>query len=269
MTIFNGFWQGYTQTPATNLLNETPSYVNTVTLFVAAPSPSNTVDTNYLCKQYSSSQQQVWAKQLQKQNQRVLMSFMDTPSTHWNSVNVTTFAQSVEQQVMASSGWGLNGVDIDLESGMPSNLWVDTFVKLIVALRKAIGPGAIITADAYTQSANETAVLQQTKDQLSWVNTMGYFWGASEMESAAEHYEKIMGSMDKVAIGVGVGYQSGQSTPLSEVAALARYARKNDAGMMLFPLNNDNPATSGDPSVWGYSETIEANLAAAAKGAGR
>jgi Glycosyl hydrolases family 18 len=260
MAIFNGFWQGYDPTPPTNYLNLTPAYVNTVTLFVAAPSPSSTVATGYLCSKFSASQQQTWAQQLQQQNQQVLMSFMDTPTTWWNSVNVTTFAQSVAQEVMAASGWGLNGVDVDLESGMPANVWVDTFVSLITALRTAIGPSAILTADAYTQSANETAVLEQTKDQLSWVNTMGYGWDAGAMESAAEHYANIMGGMNKVAIGVGVAYQGGQSTPLSEVAVLAQYAQQNGAGMMVFPLNNDNPATSGDPAVWGYCSTIEANL---------
>jgi Glycosyl hydrolases family 18 len=269
MSIINGYWMGYNKTPATNLLNEIPSYVNTVTLFVAAPSPTSGLDTNYLCKEYSATQQQTWVKQLQKQQQKVAMSFMDTPTAHWNNVNVTTFAQTVAQQVIGSSGWGLNGVDVDLESDMDSSVWAKTFINLIKALRTAIGPNAILTADAYTQTQAEMEVLKETKDQLSWVNTMGYFWDTAQMESAAKNYAKVMGGMQKVAIGIGVDYQSGASTPMTEVQALAKYAKQNKAaGMMVFATNNDCPSRNGGLPVWSYCSAINTGLGAATKAAG-
>jgi hypothetical protein len=90
---------------------------------------------------------------------------------------------------------------------------------------------------------------------------MGYFWDTSTMESSAQYYANIMGGMDRVTIGVGVAYDNGASTPLSEVATLATYAKKNGAGMMLFPTNNDNPTT--DPNqqqVFQYCTTIAQNL---------
>ncbi|HET6842947.1 MAG TPA: hypothetical protein VFK06_14930 [Candidatus Angelobacter sp.] len=262
MSIFNGFWQGYSKTEPSNLLNQVPAYVNYVTLFVAAPSPVSTVDTNYLCKDYSASQQQQWSAQLQNQGQNVLMSFMDTPSTHWNNVNIPDFVNSVQQEVI-TGGWNLNGVDIDLESGMTSN-WVDSFVNLISSLRNTLGPDAVITADAYTQSDDEVAVLTQVASDLSWVNTMGYFWDTEQMKSAADFYANIMGGMYKVNIGVGVQYKKNVSTPLSEVKDLASFAQQNGAGMMLYGLNFDNPQTPGDPSLWGYSSAINQILNATA-----
>lgn len=266
--MINGFWQGYVQTLPGNLLDQVPEYVDTVTLFVAAPSPESTVSTNYLCKVYPEAQQQGWVKTLQSRGQKVLMSLMDTPSTHWNQVDIDAFVASVKNTVMSSGegNWNLQGVDIDLESGMPDEVWVETFTTLIQKLRAELGPSAIITADAFTLGPYETAVLTATKDQLSWVNTMGYFWPADEMERSAQQYAQILGGINKVAIGVGIGYRGGNSTPLSEVEEVSAYAQQQGLkGIMAFALNNDNTQTSGDPAQWGYVSAIQSNLRATAK----
>src|SRR5438270_1634636 len=103
---FNGYWMGYQ--PSGNPLNATPPYVNKVTLFVAAPAPDGkSLDTNYLCKEYPKEQQIAWTKQLQQRGVEVLMSLMDTSSTHWDNVDIPAFAQNFKATVIDGE-WGLN-----------------------------------------------------------------------------------------------------------------------------------------------------------------
>jgi len=69
----------------------------------------------------------------------VLLSLMDTPSTHWNNVDIPAFVQNVKAEVIDGE-WGLNGIDIDLESGMPADAWAQTFINLIGEFRRVLGP---------------------------------------------------------------------------------------------------------------------------------
>lgn len=262
--IFNGYWMGYQ--PNGNILSATPNYVNKVTLFVAAPAADGkSLDVSYLCKAYSQEEQIAWAQQLQAQGTEVLMSIMDTPTTHWNDVDIPAFAQSFKSEVI-DSHWGLNGVDIDLESGMPANVWAETFTEMIQEFRSVLGPIGTtnssgvnisrISVAAYRPSL-EQPILQAAGSDLDWLNTMAYWNTASENEALFNTYTQYV---SQVNMGIGVDYQSGASTDINQVELMAQFAAKTaNCGMMEFALNNDCPEYSGQPD-WTWASAINSNM---------
>lgn len=262
--IFNGYWMGYQ--PNGNILSATPGYVNKVTLFVAAPAPDGkSLDVSYLCKAYSQEQQIEWAQELQAQGTEVLMSLMDTPSTQWNNVDIPAFAQNFKNEVIDGE-WGLNGVDIDLESGMPENVWAETFTAMIQEFRSVLGPIGTtgnngqnisrISVAAYRLSL-EQPILEAAGADLDWLNTMAYWNDAGENESMFESY---LPYVSQVNMGIGVDYQDGASTDLDQVKLMAQYAAETDnCGMMEFALNNDCELYSGQPQ-WTWASAINSNM---------
>jgi hypothetical protein len=262
--IFNGYWMGYQ--PGGNILSATPNYVNKVTLFVAAPAPDGkSLDVSYLCKVYNQQQQIEWAQQLQRQGTEVLMSLMDTPSTHWNSVDIPAFAQNFKAAVIDGE-WGLNGVDIDLESGMPSDVWAQTFTSLIEEFRSVLGPKGTTNSNGQCISRISVAayrlyleqpILQAAGADLDWLNTMAYWNDATGNESLFSDYIEYVA---QVNMGIGVDYQDGQSTDLDQVKLMAQFAANTaSCGMMEFALNNDCEQYSQQPQ-WTWASAIHSNM---------
>lgn len=141
--VFVGYFRGYTGTNG-NPLNATPTCVTHVNLFVAGiTSDGKSLGTNYLCSSYSCQQLITWSSQLQSQGQQVSMTLMDSPTIHWNQVDIPSYVQNVNQ--VAIQQWGLNGIDIDAESGMPDDVYVSTMVNLVKSMRAAIGPDKLLT----------------------------------------------------------------------------------------------------------------------------
>jgi len=64
------------------------------------------------------------------------MTLMDSGSIHWNNVDIATYVQSVNDVAMGQ--WGMNGIDIDAESGMEPSAYVATMVNLVNSMRGAI-----------------------------------------------------------------------------------------------------------------------------------
>jgi hypothetical protein len=261
--IFNGYWQGYQ--PGGNDLSETPSYVNKVTLFVAAPSSDGkSLDTDYMCKVYSAKQQIAWAQQLQKNGVEVLMSVMDTPTTHWKAVDIPAFVKNFKD-VAIDGEWGLNGVDIDMESKTPGD-YTKIMTNLIKEFRKVLGPIGTVNANgqcisrmsiaAYVPGTDDP-VLKTVGKQLDWLNTMAYGDDAADCEALAAGY---LNYVSQVNMGIGVDYQDGQFTALTDVEAMAKYAGENaNYGMMEFPLNNDCEKYSNNPQ-WTWASAINTNM---------
>jgi len=263
--IVNGYWLGYQANG--NTLDQTPSYFNTVTLFVAAPTASNELGVNYLCSAYPQTQQIAWVQQLQSQGTEVLMSLMDTPTVHWNDIDITAFAQNVVATAI-NGPWGLNGIDIDLESRMPGAVWAYTFEQLISAFRTALGPlgqtnkngqvNSRLSVAAYNPGGEEP-VLKAVGNQLDWLNTMAYPDNAAENEQLFKTYSKWVAQIN---LGVAVPPQPNNDyTPLANVQPIAQYAAAtSNCGMMEFALNNDCPYyNSGEPQ-WAWASAIEAGL---------
>jgi hypothetical protein len=255
--MLNGFFMGFQ--PNGNTLDQLPDYYDAATLFVAgATDDGNSLATGYLTKVYSAEQQQAWIKDLHARSNgtQVLMCLMDSSSIHWNQVDLPAYAQSVKS--IAIDQWGCDGIDIDLESGMPSDVWAKTFIALARALRTALGPkgtpGARLTMTGYIPSLEEP-VLSAIGSELDWFNTMAYWNDAGANEALFNTYHQYV---DQVNLGIGVSYQGGQSTPLSSVAGTAAFAAGNGAGMMLYAINNDCPAYTDQPQ-WTWSDTINKN----------
>lgn len=270
---FVGYWLGYVN-PLGNALNTTPTSVTNINLFVAGiTNTGSLLDTDYLTSNCPASQMQTWAHDLQAQGQQVSMTLMDSGTIHWNNVDIPSYCANVNE--VALGQWGLDGIDIDAESGMPDDVYVDTMVSLVTNMRSAIGPDALLTYVCYTlgtgvDSNHDAEILPQINDSINWINTMGYFWSTSQQQAAFDLYANIVGP-EKVNIGVGCGYGNGhQFTPLSECATLAAWqpSGASKCGMMTFNLNNDNPSLSGKP-IWTWTDTIANNLTGGASAKAR
>jgi hypothetical protein len=262
--LFNGYWLGFQADG--NPLGATPSYVNTVTLFVAAPAQDRkSLGTNYLCSGHPCDQQIAWVHQLQAQGTEVLMSLLDTPHAQWDEVDIPAFVRNVKEQVI-DSPWGLNGVDIDLESGMPSGMWTASFRSLIQEFRSQLGPKGVTNSSGRVVSRLsvvayrprlEKALLEDVGQELDWLNTMAYWQDLSASQQMFKTYRQWV---DQVNIGIGVSYQRGQSTSLNTVRAIARWAGQTEnCGMMQYALNNDCPQFTNQPE-WTWASAIRDGL---------
>jgi hypothetical protein len=261
-SVFNGFWNGF-ETPGSDLptpLDQTPSYVNTVTLAFAGTAPGNQLGTSFLCKFYEAATIKAWAKALQSRGQRVLMSIIDNPTTHWDQLDIPEFARNATEVVVGD--WGLDGVDIDSESEGSS---ADIFIEVLQEFRARLGPvggGKILTYDTYLFDADDQKVLAATKDDLDWMNLMAYFLDYDNMIYRFGQYAGLVGS-ERVTIGVKPGTGQGdQSTALPEVGRLAAYQPRTGVkrGMMLYSLTLDVPYFTNQP-IWTWARKIEQSLA--------
>ncbi|WP_170827380.1 glycosyl hydrolase family 18 protein [Roseivirga sp. 4D4] len=262
--MFNGYWMGYQ--PNGNTLGVTPPYVNTVTLFVAGAAPDGTsVGFNFLTKAYPAKDQIAWARQLQAQGTEVLMSIMDSSTIQWNEVDIPAYVQNFKD-VVIDGEWGLNGVDIDLESGMPDDIWASTFTELIQEFRKVLGPKGTTDSSGKNISRMSVAAYRPTKEKpilssagtdLDWLNTMAYWNSATDNEVLFDTYSQYV---EQVNLGIGVDYQNGMSTALKQVEQAAKFAAQTDnCGMMEFALNNDCEEYSGHPQ-WTWASIINENM---------
>jgi hypothetical protein len=270
---FVGYWLGYVQNSNNlNLLNQIPSVVTNVNLFKGGVTPTGSqLNTTFLCTNYDASQLIQWSQQLQQQNgTAVSMSLMDTPQAPWDSVDIATYAQSVNS--VALRQWGLRGIDVDAESQMSSTDYVTTMVSLVTSLREAIGNAALLTYTCYTygqkivtgapDSNFDEEIIPQIAGSIDWINTMGYFWTTSQQEQVFDAYAALPDmSPEKICIGVGCGYQGGASTPLDECTSLASWQPSSGSkcGMMLFNTNNDNQIVTGE-SNWTWTNSIAKHL---------
>ncbi|MGO9320698.1 MAG: hypothetical protein ACLQBY_07865 [Solirubrobacteraceae bacterium] len=258
--IFDGYWLGY-QDPPGQTLDQTPAYVDHVTLFVAGPDESSRLDTSYLCSKYKAPQIIDWVRGLQAQGQKVLLSILDTPTVHWNKVDIPTFAASVRE--VALGEWGLDGIDVDAESEMPEAEFVSSFVELVDEIAAVLQSGQLLAYTCYQgcyPESQDNQILSKVQQHLNWVNLMAYWDEPPAAVALFEQYASVVGER-RVAFGVKPGHEGeDQSTLLATVEALAKWEPTGEpkAGMMLFGLNRDNPTFTQLPE-WTFAEAIERN----------
>ena len=250
---FTTYWGGYFDSPLT--LDLTPQYIDVVSLAFVGPL-NNQVETKYLCSRYTEEQIIDWVRKLQERGQTVTMSLLDTPETHWNIVDKDTFAESIGE--IAFEKWGVDGLDIDAESGMPDSVFVQNFVDLIKALRKTNGDKFPISYTCYLgTNGPDKDIINQVKEEIDFLQLMAYFDDTNSMKALFNDYCSIFPS-DKIYIGVKAGNESG-CTPLKEVAQLSQWNINSKGGIMLWTANRDYPIFTGEVP-WTYSETIHKNL---------
>lgn len=255
MPIFTLYWGGYFITPPSSeqKLNDIPTYVDYVILAFAGPTKDSTIETSFLCSRYSSQLIKTWIKILQNKGIKVLMSLLDTPETHWDNIDLSIFANSVKEIVIDE--WGCDGLDIDAESGMNPNNYVNKFVELATKLRKVIGDDLILTYTCYMgTNTYDGDILKQIKDKINWIQLMAYFNSFNSMINLYNDYKTIMN--DNICIGVKAGEPD--MTPINEVKKLCKWNSKKK-GIMLWTYNRDTSIyTNKPPLTWCH--TIYNNL---------
>jgi hypothetical protein len=216
--IFVAYWGGYFDSPLT--LDKIPDYVDIVILAFASPDIKNghsILITDFLCSKYSDQTIIEWVKLIQARGQKVLMSILDTPQTHWNNLNIKEFIISMKQIVIDK--WGCDGIDIDAESGMPDNVYVQYFVELVQEVRKAIGYDKLLTYTCYTGTEGpDGSILKETKTDINWINLMAYFDNIQGMMDLYKDYSTIMENNITVGVKAGTDF-----TNLNEVKQLCRW----------------------------------------------
>lgn len=257
--IFNAYWLGY-QEPTGQTLEQTPDFIDYVTLFLAGPTKESKVTTAYLCKVYGEEKIRQWVKDVRAQGTKVLLSFMDNDEAHWNEVDMGTFAASAKETL---DEWELDGFDIDAESAMAEEDFVPSFVALAEALGGVLD-GKTLTYTCYEgcgRGTHDHEILSKVKDKISWVQLMSYWDSARSYIELFEEYAGVVGN-DKVAFGVKCGCEGNeQSTLLETVEELSAWDPKDSskAGMMMFGTNRDNPQFTTLPE-WTYAKTIRSKL---------
>ena len=260
------YWAGYgvAENPADQPLDKTPSFADEVPMAFAGPATDcGSLDVSYLCSRYSPETVKPWIKALQARGQRVLISLMDTPSTHWNVVDKRAFAKDVAARAIGE--WGLDGVDIDAESGMPQAGFVVSFVELIQEMRRAIGSDKLISYTCYTGCSpgdNDYEILTRVKEDVDWVNTMAYFYGLEQMRAQFREYAAVVGN-ENVSIGVKAGKPGtgDQSTSLDQVIEITKWQPHGNPkrGVMFWSVFRDAQPVTGRPD-WTYMESIRKSL---------
>lgn len=242
-------------------LDQTPEYVDTVTLAFTGPADNNGYSTSYLCKYHTAETIKGWVKDLQAKGQKVLISVYDNPDHHWHGIDIPIFVSNAVPVIIDE--WGADGVDIDGESG---DATPDDFIKLVREFRKALGPkgapGSILTFDTFAFSSWDQEILSAVKDDLDWINLMAYFRSYDSMLELFRAYAGLVGA-DMITIGVkpGEGWRD-QHTPLDEVERLAAWQPEGGTkkGMMLYTLSRDIPHFTVHP-LFTWTEAIRDNLA--------
>jgi chitinase len=239
--IINGYWGGYFDSIIT--LEKTPIYFNYITLAFVGPNPDSSLTTEFLCSKYSSEQIISWIKELQSKNQKVLVSIIDNPTTHWDQVDIPKFAKSAKEILIDK--WGVDGFDIDAESGMQSN-YCSNFILLATELKKVLG-NKILTYTCYTGTEGpDGTILNHIKDDISWINLMAYFVSYNDYISLYQDYYQII---PNITIGVKAGTEF---TTLTEVENLSKWNPKK-FGMMLWTINRDTFSFTQQPNfTWSY-----------------
>ena len=246
--MFNTYWGGYFNSPK-QTLDKCPKYINNVILAFIGPLQNSQVETTFLCSKYPKGIIQGWIKKVQANGTKVMMSILDTPNMHWDSVNFEIFEESL-RNVM--NEWNIDGFDIDAESGMETN-YVESFVKLVNCVRSVVD-NKQVSYTCYTCSEEDSQILTETTGKIDFVQTMGYFEGYSEMIATYDYYKRFN---KNVLIGVKAGTLSDSGTPLIEVKQLCKF--KGKAGMMLWTFNRDNKVYTNQ-KMWKWTQTIYSNL---------
>ncbi len=244
-----GYWEGYSeQNVLPYPLNQVPTNVTYIPIAFIAPSSDGVHWSPGISTQtYDLSQIQEWTSEIaQRQTgQQVLFSLMDTPTTHWNQINIDAFAPNIALTVIEWNG--LAGVDIDAESGMDPLVFADTYIHLIKALRNALGPNKTITYVTYLEGNNPETILSYTRDDLDLVSTMAYWDNLSEAQQLFQYYANIVGSPEKIVPGVACMQTS--LTTVDQIGSWLKSIGQNK--MMLWSLTQDVTAITGQPdSFW-------------------
>jgi hypothetical protein len=261
---FIGYWEGYPEKNAAGVdqrplpLNEIPDYFTHVPIAFCAPIKAKATDRLATTWDFDSSfvytraEILQWVVELKRKRgdaQKILLSVMDTPDIHWSTdVNIPAFAKNIAKDIYL---YGLDGVDIDAESGMTGD-YAGTFILLIQSIREELDVLAlvypalskkIISYTCYTGSDSDRQILAATKDHIEYLTTMAYWDNTAAAIALLQEYAGWIGSPQKVGYGVEC---PPQGTNLADAILVAEWLKANNSSIiMLWSATRDVTAVSG------------------------
>ena len=240
--LFTTYWAGYLKSNVQLRTTDIPENVDIVILAFGGPNPDSSLDMSFMIGTHSEEQLKAGIVELRERGTKVLLSLLDRPEMHWNNVDLDVFTSDVAKTVR---DWGLDGIDIDAESGMDSE-YVNTFVSLIKRLHQKLPSNALLTYTCYEGTQGPDGdILAQVLEMLSFVQLMAYFLNTEAMKALFRDYNTIV-PKHKLLIGVKAGEPQG--TSLDEVRYLNTWTQlESIGGMMLWTINRDIPTYTNLP----------------------
>jgi len=237
-----GYWEGYPEHKVQPYpISQVSENVSIIPIAFVAPtlpiSPSNfSTQYSFGISQTTYMPETIYRdiKRLkQKSNSpKVLLSLMDTPDIHWQKVDLEIFTYNLMTLI---ENWNLDGVDIDAESQMPQDKYVETFVSLVKTLRKHLGPDRLITYTTYDMTSNDQQILSRIKDDIDIVHLMAYWDSFDSMIDEFQWYGNLVNDYNKISIGVAV-----TQTSLDTIKQIGNWLRDNHYNkMMLWSVTQD------------------------------
>lgn len=266
--LYIAYWSGEEPTGAgkSPTLDMTPDYVDVVPLFYVILNADGTLNFDRLVLHNSQATIKGWMQDIRsrQQNQARKTKFtLGILGSAFPSQDPTTFAQTVKAAV---DDWGVDGVTVDYEP--PSD--DANIVNVVMAIRKAIGAEAIMTAPIYSPWSGMDDLLKSYAAVFDYIETMDYspYQGLQETIDAYVGYAQAIGSADKPAynkIAIGVSCMEPSSnyyTPLNDVISLCKYEPSSGKklGIMLYTLSYDVTSHGSGYSDGTFTRTIHGNL---------
>ena len=257
-----GYWEGYDeysiQPYPIELVSENVTIIQIAFIAPASPKAPSTVSTQWSfgisTVTYNPRSLRHGIKLLQARSQRpkILLSIMDTPQVSWSNVDIEVFSYNLLTLI---EDWDLDGVNIDAESSMPYDVYVQTFITLVQTLRRYLGPNRLLTYSTYGQTEYDTAILNVTKQDIDILQTLSYWSNATDMISTFEWYGNVMNDTSKIALGFAVNM-----TNLMTIQQTGHWLATNGYNKtMLWSLTQDVEAINGYPDGT-YIDTMYASL---------
>ena len=248
-TYWGGYFKNNIKYPQT--LDMTPEYIDIVILAFIGPLKNSSVETTFLCSVYSKKQIKEWICECQNKNIKVFFSILDTPETHWNQIDLKLFAKNLKQLM---DEWNIDGIDIDAESGMEINDYIDSFINLATYIKNEIKSKPLIYTCYTGIDGPDGKILSVIHNKIEFIQLMAYFDDYNEMINLYNDYKKIMN--DNIVIGVKAGEPD--ITPIDEVKQLCLW-NKNKKGIMLWTINRDTPQYTNMPLL-SWASTIHQTI---------
>ena len=189
--MINCYWGGYFDSPIT--LDKCPNYVDIITLAFAGPNENSELSTDYLCLKYNKLTIMNWILKLRLNNPniKILLSIIDNPDNHWNKINKKIFALSAKNVL---DSWGLDGIDIDAESGMPDNVYNNNFIELITLLDDVIefkNNNKILSYTCYTGNPHTDGIILQNVKEKIIFKFNGVFYSVDDYDTLYDTYKNF------------------------------------------------------------------------------
>lgn len=233
------YWNGYLESDIT--LNKIPDGIDILTLSFICPDENSNICFDYLCCNYNPQIITSWINELRVCNPKIkiLISIVDNISTNWSNVNLSYFANKLNNLL---DSWKLDGVDIDGISSMPDSEYKFVFINLIQELNSSINlhNNKIISYTCHIGNINnDKYILNKTFKYINFINLSVYYDNIEEYDNFYYTYNKFYKSNNIFIIIKPGSDKDKYKTNLSIVEKLIKYKKNIKKGLMINSINRD------------------------------